>query len=265
MLQKYHYNFQTCLTYFDLIDTIFTISLWEEFFMKGLKAILGITLAATTIGGAAAFAATRNLNSLQKATATAPTNTRRIWIINNDNWWTDNDYYVYAWNSNGSTNSSAVTMVLGGYYHGLGFVDITLAGATTELSVIVRDGYTDWGNNNQTVTINLGILGDGNDNEGDTIWLNSGVTWNYQDNRNDRNASTGITTGFAADELATIFTKGEYIPCNASNQFGYNSYYQMNKNFYGPTDADLTEEIVEAPYTVQNYIDTMAAMYAKYN
>lgn len=168
--------------------------------------------------------------------ATMPTNTRRIWIINNDNWWTDNDYYVYAWNATNNYTSAAVNIVLnsgeGGYFHGLGYCDITMSSATSAISVIVRDGGTDWGSKNQTVTVNLPAFGDE-----DTIWLNSGLTWNEKELRNDRNASIGTTNGFSAAQLATIMDN--YVTCSTANTNGYNAIPQLETNFFAKTDADI--------------------------
>ena len=257
MLQKYHYDFQTCLTYFDLIDTIFTISLWEEFFMKGLKAILGITLAATTIGGAAAFAATRNLNSLQKAKATPATNTRRIWIINNDNWWTENTFYVYAWRGDLAEatpySSDPVTSVLSDYYHGLLYADIEYDSATTDLKVIVRYSGTEWGDYNQTVTLSLGTLG-----TADTIYLNSGSTQNPDaNNKLSRNASIGVTNGFSGEQLAVIMSK--YNTCSSASSNGYNAFPQLKTNFFDNTNPGAFDAKVygQDKYTCRDYADAM--------
>ena len=232
--------------------------------MNNLKLVLGISLSTIGLVGATVGASLVNNRfdgGLLAANAEVPTNTRRIWIRNNDNWWTDNDYYAYAWvgegGSGNDTTSAAVHMVLTDYYYGLGYVDITLPNATSGIKVIIRDGGTSWGNNNQTVTVTLGEFG-----TGDVIHLNSGVTWNGADNRNDRNASVGTTDGFSAQQLKWILINGGIDTCSSANTNGYNAYPQMNVNFFEPTNVDLTGEIVSDTYSVQDYIDGMYARYS---
>ena len=224
--------------------------------MLSKKILTFLAILPATAGVVTVAAVNASPINLRQVSAAAPTNTRRVWIINNDNWWTDNDYYVYAWNASGNNTSSAVHMVLTDAYHGVGYCDIELTNATSEIHVIVRDGGQDWGSNNQTVTIDLPAFGGG-----DTIWLNSGVTWNSKDNRNDRNASAGITNGFSAIQMHWILVNGGIDTCAATNTNGYFAYPQMNKNFFEPTDVDLTGEIVSGSYSVQDYIDGMQARY----
>ena len=144
------------------------------------------------------------------------------------------------------------------YYKGLWYFDISLASATTSLSVIIRIGDSSgaygWGNNNQTGTILLGAFGGE-----DTIWLNNGVYWDSGENRNSRNSSTGTTNGFSAVQLHYVFTNGGFDTCSSANTNGYNSYPQMKKNFFDKTTVDLTGEIVSGSYSVQDYIDGMKA------
>ena len=225
------------------------------------KKILVLLALAPITAGVVTVAAVNSASALNKVdAATMPSNTRRIWIINNDNWWTDNDYYAYAWNAKGNATSSAVNIVLSDAYHGFGYVDIELEDATSAINVIIRDGGTTWGNNNQTVTVALPAFGGA-----DTIWLSSGVTWNGTDNRNDRNASAGTTNGFSAIQLHWILVNGHFDTCSAANTNGYNAYPQMKTNIFDKTDVDLTGEIVSGTYSVQDYIDGMSARYTKNN
>ncbi len=226
--------------------------------MIGKKILFLLALAPIT-AGVVTVAAVNCASALNKVdAATMPSNTRRIWIINNDNWWTDNDYYAYAWNAKGNATSSTVHMVLTDAYHGIGYVDIELEDATSAIDVIVRDGGTDWGNDNQTITVSLPAFGGA-----DTIWLNSGVTWNGS--RNDRNASVGTTNGFNAIQLHWILVNGGFDTCSPANTNGYNAYPQMKTNIFDKTDVDLTGEIVSETYSVQDYIDGMSARYTKNN
>ena len=225
--------------------------------MKLNNTLLGAGLAllgATTFAVALADGVKPSLLA-NRVKAAAPTDTRRVWIINNDNWWTDNNFYLHAWNSNGNVTTSKVTNILSDYYHGLGYIDVTLTGAANSLNVIVRNGA--WGNNNQTVALDLGAIG-----SGDTVWMNSGVTWNSTDQRNDRNASKGTTNGFSGAQLAVIMS--HYDTCSSANTNGYNSYPQMETNFFLKTaQSEFSTKVYgQDVYTIQDYVD---AMYARYN
>ena len=224
------------------------------------KKILVLLALAPVTAGVVTVAAVNSASALNKVdAATMPTNTRRIWVLNNDDWWTDNNYWIYAWNDSGSYGSTATTkinMVLTDLHHGLGYADITLTNATSAFKLRVVNSWGDYG---QTVTLNIPAIGGE-----DLVWMNSGGTWDGNEKRNDRNASLG-TKGVSAAQMHYIFTNGLFNPCSTNNTNGYNSYPQMYTDFYQPTDADLTQEIVSGSYTVQNYIDTMAAMYDYYN
>lgn len=225
--------------------------------MKGLKTILGISLAATTLGGAVAFAATRNLGNLQSAKAVAPTNTRRVWIINNDNWWTENTFYVYAWrgelDEDTAFSSNPVTPVISDYFYGLSYADVTYEGATTDLKVIVRYSGTAFGDWNQTVTLSLGALG-----TADTIWLNNGGEANPDiGNKTSRKASIGATNGFSGAQLAVIMSK--FDTCSDANTNGYNAFSQLKTNMFDKTDSSAFDSKVygQDEYTCRDYADAM--------
>lgn len=221
--------------------------------MKHPRLLLFSSTGLVAVAVCAAFLSNANLVKFNRTgfvRAAAPTNTRRVWILNNDNWWIDNNFYVYAWNANGNDTTSKVTNVLSDYYYGLGYCDVTLTGATTDLKVIIRNG--NWGDYNQTVTIDLGEFG-----SDDVVWMNSGSTWNSTDNRNDRNASHGTTTGFSGAQLAVIMSK--YDTCSSNNTNGYHAYPQVKLNFIDETSTSAlsTKVYGQDVYTIQDYLDAM--------
>ena len=199
--------------------------------------------------------------------AAAPTNTRRIWIIDNNGdsgdtkWWTGSTLYVYYWNGSGDGTVKVSNQVLDDYYKGLWYVDLTLANITTSVNLIFRVGDSSnpyaWGNNNQTFTQPLGAFGGL-----DTIWLNNGVSWDSSQNRNSRQASISATNGFSGAQLAVIMSY--YNTCSTANTNGYNSYPQMEQNFFLKTEqsAFSTKVYGQDVYTIQDYVD---GMYARYN
>ena len=234
------------------------------------KKILALLAVMPVTAGVVTVAAVNSANLLNKVdAATMPTNTRRIWIIDNNNtsdsntdFWTGSTLYAYYWNANGSNTIKVENNPLPNYYEGLWYFDVSLEGATSELNVILRVGNSSgaygWGDNNQTFTQPLGAFG-----VADTIWLNGGVTRDDANNRNSRNASIGTTNGFSAGDLATILSS--YDTCSDANTNGYNSYPQMKTNFFDKTDVDLTTTIVSGTYSVQDYIDGMSTRYTKNN
>ena len=213
-------------------------------------------LVSTTVGVAAMAHQEGPIDIVRRHNATMPTNTRRIWIVNNDNWWTDNNYWVYAWNGNGNYGSSVttkVTMVLpedgqpNGFYHGLGYADITLAGATSSLNVRIVNEWGDWG---QTVTLSLPAYG----TEADVVWMNSGGTWDSGENRNDRNASYGATQMYTTAQMSILL--GIYNTCDPSNTFGYNAYPQLNYDFFINTNDEIKKsEETLADYDYEEYVE----------
>ena len=226
------------------------------------KAIIALLAVAPITAGVVALAATQQKARLDKADAAAmPTNTRRVWIINNDNWWVENELYVEAKNNLEETATSAkVTSVLnnGDYYYGLIYADITVANATSAIDVRVRYYGTGLGNYNQTIWLHLPAIGGE-----DVVWMNSGST--EEEGRQCRNASLGTTNGFSAAQLCGVLVNGGFDTCSSANTNGYNSYPQMKTNFYDKTGVDLTTTIVSGEYSVQDYIDGMSARYTANN
>lgn len=224
-----------------------------------IKALMCGLLATTALGaGAVTAVASNNVKKFEPTNAAAPTNTRRVWIINNDNWWTENTFYVYAWNENGTTSSEQFTRVLDDYYYDYGYCDITLEGAAAGVNVIVRYSGTDWGDYNQTVTLNLPAIGGA-----DTIWMNSGTT--YGDGHENRNASIGTTNGLGGDQLGVVLSK--YDTCSANNTNGYNAYPQIKTNVFDKTATSAFGTMVygQATYTCRDYADGMQARYEANN
>ena len=233
-----------------------------------IKALMCGLLATTALGaGAVTVVASNNVKKFEPTNATAPTNTRRLWIINNNgnssdtNWW--NIMYAHIWTNDPNTfvEYKVTEKVLADYYWGLWYVDVTFADAATSLNVIIRagddNGPYSWGNKNQSFTQSLGALG-----TADTIWLNNGVSWNSGENRNDRNTSLGTTNGFDGPQLGSILS--HYHTCSANNTDGYNSYPQMETNFFLKTDHSAFSTLVygQSKYTCQDYVD---GMYTRYN
>lgn len=239
--------------------------------MKTLKTVVAIALSAVGLGSAVTLAATSNSRvSYLTAKATAPTNTRRIWIIDNNDlsnndtkWWTGSTMYVHVWTSNPSVYSEFKVNdeVCNDYYKGLWYVDVTFENATTSLNVIVRIGNSEgpysWGDNNQTFTQPLDEFG-----EADTIWLNGGVTHDDVEGRNSRSASIGTTNGFSGAQLAAVMS--HYHTCSSTNTDGYNAYPQLKTNFLDKTDASVfsTKVYGQDTYTIQDYVDGMYARYS---
>ena len=215
--------------------------------MKKQKVMLLIaTLTLGLVAGTAIFTKSNiSVIDTRQSRAPAPSNTIRIWIVNNDNWWTDNNYFVHAWNASGNVDTAKVTSVLTDYYHGLGYVDVSLANATSTLQIQVVNS---WGEYGQTVTLTLPAFGGE-----DTVWMNSGGTYDNDHGRNDRNASLGTTSGFSAAQLASILAG--FNTCSSTNTYGYNSYPQLQTNFFAKCDADvLASTTTLADYDYGEYV-----------
>ena len=224
--------------------------------MKGIKVLLGLSITAVGISAVSLGVASTNKTSLNTVSASAPTNQRRIWIINNHDWWVDNNFFVYAWNDSGDCNTAKVTNVLAqyDYYHGFGYVDVSLTNATSAFKLRVVNSWGDYG---QTVVLNIPALGGE-----DVVWMNSGNTWDATENRHDRDASLGTTNGFNGGQLAFILSK--FDTCSDAVTNGYNAYPQLKPNFFDKTSSSVfsTEIPGDEDYTIQDYIDGMYARYS---
>ena len=234
--------------------------------MKHPRLLLFSSTGLVAVAVCAAFLSNANLIKFNRTgfvRASAPTNTRRVWLVDNNgnstdtNWWTGSTLYVFAWTSQAASTEFKVTEeVLSDYYKGLWYVDVTLTGVTTDLSVIVRVGNDSgayaWGNNNQTFTQPLGEFGD----SADVIWLNNGVTWDGDNNRNSRSASIG-SAPLGAAQLSVVMSK--YNTCSPNNTNGYHAYPQVKKDFEEPSDPTefSTKVYGQDVYTIQDYLDAM--------
>lgn len=234
---------------------------------KIVISLIGLTSAFCMAGAVGLVSNFSKSNNVTAVKAEAPTNTRRVWIIDNNNssdpntgWWTGSTMWAYCWNSNGESEIKVEEEVLSDYYKGLWYFDVNLEEATSGLNVIMRignsDGAYNWGTNNQTFTLSLGEFGGE-----DTIWLNGGVTWDGDKNRNSRNASIGTTNGFSGEQLAVVTSK--YDTCSSANTNGYNAYPQFKKNFVDKTAESALSTLVygQSTYTIQDYVDGMALRY----
>lgn len=215
-----------------------------------------MTVVAATVG-AISFKDHGSFGTI-RAEATAPTNTRRVWVIDNNGesastkWWSSSTMYAHTWTTGEAVTIKLENKVIDGYYKGLWYFDVELASATTSLKVIIRVGNAsaayDWGNNNQTGTIELGALG-----AADTIWLNDGTWYDSGNSRNSRNSSVGTTNGFNDVDLATIL--GGYNTCSSTNTYGYNAYPQLETNFFAKcADEVLSSETTLPDYDYEEYV-----------
>ena len=129
-----------------------------------------------------------------------------------------------------------------------------MAGATTSLNLRIVHG--NWGSESQTQALTLPAFG-----SDDVVWMNSGLIWDSSENRNDRKASLGTTTGFSGEQLGVVMSK--YDSCSDANTNGYNAYPQVNTNFIVPTDDDQLDTLVyNSTYTIRQHL---AGMYERYS
>ena len=203
---------------------------------KGLLVASGLTVVAAGLVVGAANANVFNFaktNAQQLIDLDTEEITRRIWIVNQDDWGWEH-YYVYARNANDHTKFANVaftgwvdftgeTM----YYHGLAYADVTFVGAGGNIDVIVKNAEDDSGT--ETAFLELGSL---ESIDGDVIWILAGL----QDGK--RNASIGtapMSTGQLAKALATIHT------CQDGFNDGYNAYPQLDKDFFIPSATAIAD------------------------
>lgn len=224
--------------------------------MKGIKVLLGLSITAVGISAVSLGVASSNKTSLNTVTAAAPTNQRRIWIVNNDNWWKENNYGAEVSNGSQTVVTSKVEIILSDYYPGgLGFVDVTIPNATSALTVRILNDVTDTehGNYKQTVELNLPAFGGA-----DVIWMNSGETWDSVHEWNDRNASVGTTNGFSGDQLGVILSK--FDTCSSATTNGYNAFPQLKTNMFDKTASGAFDTYVygQSTYTCRDYADAMS-------
>lgn len=225
-----------------------------------IAGLASVGLVSVTLG-VAATADIKPVDIVRRHNATMPTNTRRIWLVNNhgDNsdlsWWTNANLVVHVWNASGTIDVKGATVVLGSDYYkgGLVYVDITLTNATGELHAIVGqdlngNGEISWGDNNQTQQVDLQAFG----TSADVIWLqNTRYQDSYQNNRWTRNANAAAA-GMSDTQLAAVLAK--YNTCDVQNTYGYNGYPQLKKDFFDACDAAvLASTTTLADYDYEEY------------
>ena len=134
--------------------------------------LASVGLVSVTLG-VAATADIKPVDIVRRHNATMPSNTRRIWLVNNhgDNsavsWWTPENLVIHVWNDGGALDVKGATQVLGSDYYkgGLLYIDIELVNATSALHLIAGQDLNDegieidWGNNNQTQQVDLPAFG----------------------------------------------------------------------------------------------------------
>lgn len=186
-----------------------------------------------------------NFSTSRVAKAAAPTNTRRIWLVNNGgyntdvNWWTKENLVVHVYHEgqNDAIDVKGATLAATDYYQGLWYVDVELANVTTSIKVIVGQDLDDsgieidWGNNNQTGALELPAFG----TDADVIWLQDGNWWDSEEKRNSRNANV-TTAGLGGSQLAEVLSG--YKTCDPSNTNGYNAYPQLEKSILDACSAE---------------------------
>ena len=218
--------------------------------MKGIKVLLGLSITAVglTAVGAGVFA-TQSNNSFAKVNAADFSNmtiTRRIWFVNNDNWWTADKLYVHAYGGSLAADawSGEASKIYDAYYYGLYYADITAKGIGSAITVQIKNGSGDT-DQFYTVGVSLPAL---SSKEVDVVWLNSGLTDNH---RNANKKEAGGTSGFVATILEHELT------CDASYAYGYNAYPQLLANFITPSSGEITqygEQTMVDDFSYEDYV-----------
>lgn len=133
---------------------------------------------------------------------------KRIWVVNNDNWWTNN---IALWDATNSHHYD-MQMMCDDFEHGLLYADVPVNCA----KIVLHNTENDW--NMQTYDIVLKSWGE----ESDVVWLNSG------NDNNHRPYSYGAARISSAN-FAWLLSKID--SCDASYVDGYNAYPQLYWNF----------------------------------
>ena len=159
--------------------------------------------------------------------------TRRIWIVNADDWhWSA--HYAYVWTKGATKHETTVEIKNwvdftgeDSYYAGIAYIDVTLEEGGNDLGVIVKN-TEDW-SGTSTVDNDLPAF---TSSSADVIFLNSGTTGGK---RNSEVKAAGMKTGQLVKVLNTIST------CSANYQNGYNAYPQLNKDFFVPSATEISQ------------------------
>ena len=189
--------------------------------------------------------------------------TRRVYFVNNDNWWTSDTLYVHAYGGSiaGDIWSGAATKMYDSYNYGLYFADISGVGVGSAITVQIKNdsGSTD---DYYTVGVALPAL---SAKSSDVLWLNSGLTDGH---RNASKGTAGGTSGQVASFLNFVVT------CSDSYANGYNAYPQLYANFIQPSQGELDaygngtyvedKDAEDHAYTVNQKIAELDKQYTKY-
>jgi|GEM_PF-3781901 len=194
--------------------------------VKILGAMAGLSVA--SVGALAGVAVANSAANLTPTKAETVQTTRRIWVVNNDNWWVptleqSDSAHVYAFVDENDHDEFPINWIMTDYSHGLGYVDIAI-----RFTTIIFKPAADW--KNQSVNLTLSDPITKLANAGDVYYLNSGT--NESPNYN-RNVSKG-TAGMSSSQLAWFLSF--FNTCSASYANGYNAYPQLMVDFYLASD-----------------------------
>ena len=201
---------------------------------KILGAIAGLSVA--SVGALAGVAVANSAANLTPANAETVQTTRRVWVVNNADWWTDG-VVVHAWGGASEENITVTWLDFGEgnqYSHGLGYADLSV----DSVHILFKSKNT-W--DYETCNYDLSGQIDGLDDSADAFYLNSGDYYNQDKKKNCRNSSIG-SVPMSEIQLATLFS---YVTtCESSYAVGWNAYPQLLVNFVLPTDADKRNGVI---------------------
>ncbi|MGM9814386.1 MAG: hypothetical protein ACI32C_05815 [Candidatus Enteromonas sp.] len=215
--------------------------------MKLTRNLIFGMMAATSAVAVAGVGVTVAQDGFGFKNAEAVTPMRRIWALNNDNWWTTettaddgtvySQFKVHVWGGNSDlTAYDYQPMVrthddIGGDYQRrhLYYIDVPY-----DVEHVIF--WLAWSSNNCTVTMDLPEFG-----TEDVFYLNSGTTWNSAENRSDRNCSRGSLSGDKKMGVGNVqWLLTFFDTCSDSSANGYMAYPQLMANFIN--GASLSEE-----------------------
>lgn len=195
--------------------------------LKILGAIAGLSVA--SVGALAGVAVAQNSGKFAATKAETVQTTRRIWVVNADNWWVNN-VVVKAEGASAEPEYVNVYWVYDGYYNGLGYADIS--SANTSVAFKASETETD-----MTASIALPDQIDALNDSADVFWLPSGKTG---DHRNCYIKTDGA--GLGESEMRIVLS--HFATCNTSFAYGYNAYPQLMVNFWNPSNSTAKEGTV---------------------
>ena len=195
--------------------------------LKILGAIAGLSVA--SVGAMAGVAVAQNSGKFVGTKAETVQTTRRVWVVNNDNWWVPtqekpDSAHVYAFVDENDRDEVPINWIMTDYSCGLGYADIAI-----RFTTIIFKPAAGW--TNQSVDLTLSDPIKTLAGAGDVYYLNSGTT-NGQESGN-RNVSKG-TAGMSKDQLKYFLSF--FDTCDESYADGYNAYPQMMVDFYLASD-----------------------------